>query len=123
MGSPDSASQRRGGKECRWKAQESALVVSAFPDQIKKVRSRLEHGRKAKNPKETKEESKTDSTDSEDQKKDNQPPLKVTPVVARRAAEAVDSLLGPLRDWFCTMSGFQPNFSSGDRAARDGGQA
>lgn len=96
-------------------AQESAEVIAAFPDQIKKIRARIAKGKKAKDGKETKAESKTDSSENDDQKedtkKDDQPPLKVTPVVARRAAEAVDALNSALRTWFSYYDGFQPEFS------------
>jgi uncharacterized protein (DUF885 family) len=96
-------------------AQESAEVVAAFPDQIKKLRARIAKGKKAKDGKKSEAEAKTDSSDNDDQKeeakKDDQPPLKVTPVVARRAADAVDSLRGTLRAWFSYYDGFQPEFS------------
>ena len=97
------------------KAQESAEVVSALSDQIKKVRARIAKWKKAKDAKDKKEESKTDASDKdgrkEEDKKDDQPALPVSPVVARRAAEAVDSLRGALGAWFSYYDGFQPEFS------------
>lgn len=80
---------------------ECATKIAALPDLVKKLRERLEAGRKEKDKK------ADDAT--------NHSPeiaaLKVSPVVAKRAAEATLEIRGTLRRWFEFYDGFQPDFS------------
>lgn len=112
----------------RWKmgtidSEAAAAKVAGIPDQVKKIRERIEKGRK--------ESKKGDGDKKEDAKpeaaKDPAPtseaaggkshaepepePIKLTPVVARRAAAAVGEVRGTLREWFDFYNGYQPEFS------------
>jgi uncharacterized protein (DUF885 family) len=75
-------------------ARAAAATVSSLPDMVKKIRERVERGRKDRKP---------------DEAEDDR--LKVSPVVARRAASAVGEVRGTLRDWFEFYNGYQPEFS------------
>ena len=96
----------------RWKmepvdAGAAAERIAGVPDQIKKVRERIEKGRKeSKKP----EGGKKDEGAAEPAKSEDDP-IKLTPVVARRAASAVGQIRGTLRDWFDFYNGYQPEFS------------
>ena len=100
----------------RWRmrpvdAQASAAKIAALPDQIKKLRQRLEKGKEK--PKNDKTSTTTDAakeTDSE-KKKESIEPLKASPTLARRAASAVGDLRGTLKTWFAFYDGYQPDFS------------
>ncbi|MDB6066742.1 MAG: X-Pro dipeptidyl-peptidase [Pedosphaera sp.] len=97
--------QKRRAME-RVDAKASADEVSAIPEQIKKLRARIEKGRKAE--KKDSEDVKADSTEA---KADTEPALKVSAVLARRTADAVDSVRGSMKAWFAFYDGYQPEFS------------
>ncbi len=105
----------------RWKmetvdAPSAAAKITEIPDQVKKVRERIEKGRKDSKKSEGKgDAAKADSPKAEDAgakpEKPEAEPIKLTPVVARRAAAAVGEIRGTLRDWFDFYNGYQPEFS------------
>jgi uncharacterized protein (DUF885 family) len=99
----------------------AAEIISAIPDQIKKLKARVKRD-KSKDDKNEKADddaskSKADAKDKdskdkgEESKEDAGPPLKISPVLARRTAEAVDGLRGTLKAWSAFYVGFQPEFS------------
>jgi len=95
----------------------AAEIIGAIPDQVKKLKERIKK-EKAKGSKEDKSEdasakTKNDAKEkSSDEKKDDSgPPLRISPVLARRTAEAVDDLRRMLRTWSGYYMGFQPEFS------------
>jgi uncharacterized protein (DUF885 family) len=109
-------------------ARAAASRVAAFVDQIKRVRERIEEGRKdgpASQPTsetaETTAESvaaATGAVESAESEASTQPttaaadgPLTVSPVLAARAAGAVQALRGTMNDWFGFYDGYQPDFS------------
>ncbi|MCG3124089.1 MAG: hypothetical protein GIKADHBN_02530 [Phycisphaerales bacterium] len=88
-------------EETRWRMepsrpQEASLTIAAMPDQIKKLRDRIEKGRK---------------TDGQAQDAGPDAPLAVSPVVAQRASSAVSSLRSNLRWWYEYYEQFEPGFS------------
>jgi uncharacterized protein (DUF885 family) len=106
----------------------AAEVIGAIPDQVKKLKARVKKDKpkdekKEKtdddSPKSKTEDSKTKdgdkdkdkSSNEEEKKEDAGPPLKISPVLARRTAEAVDNLRGTLKAWSGFYAGFQPEFS------------
>lgn len=92
-------------------ARAAAEVLAGFPEQIKQVRARIEKGKSQK------------SGDKEG-KAEAGKALKVSAVVARRAAEAVSSLHGALNTWAGFYEGFQPEFSWWvNRPQEDAGKA
>ena len=100
-------------EQARWQmklvnAQDAATSIAGIPDQIKKVRERVEKGRKAK---EEKPQSTDESKDKADQKSTEAPPLKISATLARRTATAVGEIRGTLHNWFSFYDGYQPDFS------------
>jgi uncharacterized protein (DUF885 family) len=97
----------------------AAGEIAHIADQVKRVRERLEKGRKAeaKNSKEKghsngdasigadRDDSKTAETNSEPGS------LKISASMARRTAEAVREIRGSLNRWFDFYDGYQPDFS------------
>jgi uncharacterized protein (DUF885 family) len=100
----------------------AAEIIGAIPDQVKKLKARVKSDKpqdekKAKSDDEA-SKSKTDASDKDKDKdkeketdKDAGPPIKISPVLARRTAGAVDDLLGTLKAWSGFYNGFQPEFS------------
>ena len=97
----------------------SAETVATVPDQIKKLRARIEKEKKDKSTGKTKpgdagKPSESDANPSSSEvntNADKGPPIKVSPVVARRTAEVIGALRGTLRTWFSYYDGSQPEFS------------
>lgn len=71
-------------------AQQAAALLARVPDECKKARERIEQARKADAPAGT---------------------PNISPVLAQRAARAVDGVRGTLRDWYAYNDGFKPEFS------------
>jgi uncharacterized protein (DUF885 family) len=98
----------------------AAEIIGAIPDQVKKLKARIKK-EKSKDDKHEKTDeeaakSKADAKDKdkdkdEETKEDAGPPLTISPVLARRTAEAVDDLRGTLKTWSAFYVGFQPEFS------------
>ncbi|HYG76699.1 MAG TPA: DUF885 family protein [Planctomycetota bacterium] len=106
----------------RWRMQPldtaaAATTLSAFPEQIKKLRERLEKGRKKDKEKDKeKEKEKEKEAEKKDEaraeaKKDDGPPIALTPLLARRAAKATEDIRKTLKTWYDFYLGYQPDFS------------
>ncbi|HEY3860974.1 MAG TPA: DUF885 family protein [Verrucomicrobiae bacterium] len=99
-------------------AAAAAEIVGAIPDQVKKLKARIKK-EKPKGSKEIKAEDASAKTKDaaaeksgdEESKEDSGPPLKISPVLARRTAETVDDLRAMLKTWSAYYIGFQPEFS------------
>ncbi len=108
-------------EKTRWQMQGvdapgAARAVSAIPEQIKKLRERLEAGKKAKKAKGNDESSKSSSATNapvgpEEKKKEEAVPLECSPLVAKRAAEASADIRATFKRWFTFYDGYQPEFS------------
>jgi uncharacterized protein (DUF885 family) len=110
-------------EQARWKMeavdpQAAATAISAIPDQIKKLRKRIEKGKKEKA--ETKEKSpgeaalsdnKNDENADKEKPEKKEPPLKVSASLARRTAAAVGDIRGTLKSWSAFYDGFLPEFT------------
>ena len=83
------------------KPEPAAEAVAGLSAQIKLLRKRLEKGRKEEKGKD--QEAKAPSGE-------DVIPLKVTPLLAKRAAGAVDDLRGALKTWYAFYDGYQPDF-------------
>jgi len=86
----------------RWRmdainSETAAGRVADIPAQIRKIRERLERGRKDEKPKEN------ESAESG--------PLKIEALLAKRSAGAVEEMRNTLKNWFTFYDGFQPDFS------------
>lgn len=93
-------------------AQAAAERVAGLAETIKKVRARVEKGKRE----EKKADRGGDGEKGEEGKKEEpkkaqeDAPLRVTPVVARRAAGAAGEIRGTLREWYGFYEGYQPDF-------------
>jgi uncharacterized protein (DUF885 family) len=110
-------------ERARWQlkpidAQASASKVAAVVDDIKALRKRLEKGKRKKDEKTKRTDAKPDQAsegESAKEKSDSDTaevvPLKISPVLAKRAAAAVGEIRGTLKTWFSFYDGYQPDFS------------
>ena len=73
----------------------AAAALAAVPEQIRNVRTRLDQGRK----------------DTADAKAGDQTPLKISPLLAHRAARTTDGIRNGLKSWHEAYAGSQPDFS------------
>jgi uncharacterized protein (DUF885 family) len=99
-------------ERARWKmeavdSQTSASTVSEIADQVKKLKERVEKGKKAKD----KKEEKPGDEKKDEAKPDEAVPLKVSPLVAKRTAAAIGDLRNTLKNWFVFYDGYHPDFS------------
>jgi len=105
------------------KPEPAAEAVARVPAQIKLLRKRLEQGRKHDPDKEkatgdASHGSSTNTASGAAPAAERDPaaaaeevvPLKVTPLLAKRAAGAVDDLRGTLKTWYAFYDGYQPDF-------------
>src|SRR3954465_11081075 len=102
-------------ERARWKMEAidsstSATTVTELAEQVKKLKERVEKGKKAKDKSKEKDD-KAKSEKAEEAKFDEATPLKVTPLLARRAAGAVGELRNTLKNWFTFYDGYHPDFS------------
>jgi uncharacterized protein (DUF885 family) len=102
----------------RWRmetidAQVAATKVSEVADQVKKLKGRVEKGKKSKEEKKSDKTNETTSTPSPKESKDkpDEAPLKVSALLARRAANAITEVRGTLKTWYSFYDGYQPDFS------------
>lgn len=110
-------------EQARWKmeslnSQQAAAAIAGLPGEIKKLRERIEKARKAKETKEVKasepsaeKSSSLDSPSKDSTKSDKVAPLEVSPLLAKRTAEAISAIRDTLKNWFSAYDGFQPDFS------------
>lgn len=100
-------------ERARWQmkpveSERAASEVTQLAAHVKKLRERVERGKKEKAEK---HDDKPDKESAGEAKKDDAPPLKVSPALARRAANAVSDLRNTLKNWFSFYDGYQPEFS------------
>ena len=105
-------------EEDRWAkkpldAQDAATRLDALGKQIKELRERVAKQEEPGSEKAEKaeEDAKPDDMAKADAKEPAKPPLHTTPVLARRAAGAVDRLAGALTEWFRNQDAFRPDFA------------
>ncbi|MCC6425319.1 MAG: DUF885 family protein [Phycisphaerales bacterium] len=89
-------------EEQRWRMEridprDAAEQIAAIPNQIKKLRERIDKSRKGEKP--------ADSGNADDA------PISTTPVLAQRTSSAAGSLRGSLRGWYEYHNQFDPGFS------------
>lgn len=88
-----------GFEVARWRKEPvdpaaAAAALAVVPEQIRRLRARLEQGRK----------------ETPDAKAAEQAPLKLTPLLAQRAARTADGIRGALKTWHDAHAGSQPDF-------------
>jgi len=126
-------------ERARWRmepldSQAAALEISQLPDKIKKLRERLEKGKKQKESKGSKTDKEKSATATDEKlkepsaaddkpkdvesaekekpgKKEEVVALKISPQLARRASSAVNQIRDTLKTWFTFYDGYQPDFS------------
>src|SRR4051812_35166345 len=123
-------------ESARWRmesvdAQAAASEISGLPDKVKKLRERLDKGKKSKDKEGKSDKAKSsegdksssedsaenekpkphESAENEKPKKEEPGPLKLSPSLARRSAAAVTEVRGSLKNWFTFYDGYQPDFS------------
>ena len=101
-------------QQARWRMeavdpQKAAALVAVIPDQIKKLRKRIPKPEKSGKDTEKKPAAETKEA-GHDEAGSDAPPLKVTPVLAQRAAAASDEIRRTLKDWAAFYDGFVPEF-------------
>jgi uncharacterized protein (DUF885 family) len=101
----------------RWQMSEvdpqaAATRVAQLADQVKKLKERVEKGKKAKDEKKPEQTNDTKTAAATtDSKKTEEAALKVSPTLARRAANAITEIRGTLKSWYSFYDGYQPDFS------------
>lgn len=100
----------------RWRlksfdAQSAAAKVSELAEQVKKLKERVEKGKKAKADKTNDTASAKEKEIKETKDKPEEPPIKVSPALGRRAAGAVNDVKNTLKSWYTFYEGYQPDFS------------
>lgn len=92
-------------------AEAAAGSLSGLPEAIKKLRERVEQGRKAEAEKPATDKA-PDKASGDAPKADAAPgPIKTTPVVAKRAASAASAIRWQLQQWYDFYAGYTPEFS------------
>jgi len=102
-------------EEDRWAerpldAQDAAARLDALGKQVKELRERVRKKAEPGDKNAAAADGTKDETKAEPAKEDK-PPLETTPVLARRAARAVDQLAGALGEWFRNQDAFRPDFA------------
>ena len=100
----------------RWRlksfaAQDAAAKVSELAEQVKKLKERVEKGTKAKADKTNDIATAKEKETKEAKDKPEEPPIKVSPALGRRAAAAVNDVKNTLKNWYTFYEGYQPDFS------------
>jgi uncharacterized protein (DUF885 family) len=102
----------------RWRrepvdVQAAATKVSQVAEQVKKLKERVEKGKKSKDDKKAEKTNETASASSDKSGKDKVEvvPLKVSPVLARRASRATGEVRNTLKTWYSFYDGYQPEFT------------
>ena len=93
--------------------QSAASQVTQLTERVKKLKERVEKGKKPKDEKKSEKTNDTSTATAPKEKKDKpeEPPLKVSPTLARRTASAVNEVKGTLKAWYSFYDGYQPDFS------------
>ena len=100
----------------RWRMQpvdpqSAASSVTELAERVKKLKERVEKGKKSKDDKKATNETASAASPKESESKTNEPPLKVSPSLARRAANAISEVRGTLKTWYSFYDGYEPSFS------------
>jgi hypothetical protein len=98
----------------RWRmeplhAQSAATKISELAERVKKLKERVEKGKKKEKADKTNETASASAKEKND--KPSEPPLKLSPSLARRAASAIGDVRGTLKTWYSFYDGYQPDFS------------
>jgi hypothetical protein len=116
----------QGLELARWQMQPvdapaAAGTVAALPEQLKKLRERVEAGKKAGEKKPKSDEGHaaagaangiSPAGETGARGKTNEAgPLEISPLLARRAAEASEEIRATFKRWFTSYEGYQPEFS------------
>ena len=93
--------------------QSAATKISEVADRAKKLKERVEKGKKSKDEKKSERTNETTSASAakESVDKPDEAPLKVSPLLARRAAIATAEVRNTLKTWYSFYDGYQPDFS------------
>ena len=93
--------------------QAAATRISQVAEQVKKLKERVEKGKKSKEEKKAEQTNETASASSDKAGKEKKDviALKVSPVLARRAARAVTEIRNTLKAWYSFYDGYQPEFT------------
>ena len=106
--------------------QKSATTLAGVPEQIKKLRKRIEKAKKEEPKKDAPEKSPGEASlegdkkdeaatkEKPDKKEDGdakEPKIKVSAALARRAATAIGEMRGTLKTWAVFYDGFLPDFT------------
>jgi hypothetical protein len=99
----------------RWRmepvdGQIAASKITQVAERVKKLKERVEKGKKSKDEKKNTNDTASASA-PKDEAKTNEPPLKVSASLARRAASAINDVRGTLKTWYSFYDGYQPDFS------------
>jgi uncharacterized protein (DUF885 family) len=110
-------------EQARWltapvNAAAAAEIVAAIPDQIKKLRDRLEKEGGETKPKDAKAEEK-DKKAPGAAETNSEPKIKISAALARRTAAAVGAVRDALNEWFGFYDGSVPEFSWWVKKPRD----
>ena len=93
--------------------QAAAARMVAVAEQAKKLKERVEKGKKSKEDKKAEHTNETASASAtkELKEKPEAAPLKVSPTLARRTANALNEIRATLKTWYSFYDGYQPDFS------------
>ena len=92
-------------------AQSAATKISHVAEQVKKLKERVEKGKKGRDDKKPAATNEVASASHDAKEKSDVTPLKVSPVVARRTANAVTEIRSTLKSWYSFYDGSQPEFT------------
>ena len=100
----------------RWKMapldpQAAAAKVSDLATRVKKLKERVEKGKKKDDKKSDKTNETASASAAAKKEKSDEPPLKVSPAGARRAASAINEVRNTFKGWYSFYDGYQPDFS------------
>lgn len=112
-------------ERARWRmepldAQKAADVVARVPEQLKLLQQRLKKGVTERSqtkpaadppaPSASNQTNQTSSASQESKPGDEAIPLKISPLLAKRAAEDADEVRTTLKTWYAFYDGYQPDF-------------
>jgi hypothetical protein len=93
--------------------QSAATKISEVAERAKKLKERVEKGKKSRDEKKSEKTNETASASAANESKDkpDEAPLKVSALLARRAAIATSEVRNTLKTWYSFYDGYQPDFS------------
>lgn len=90
------------------KLEEAAAQLAAIPEQVKKVREKIDAARKEK--KDDKDKPKEENSSGGNTYPSPDKPAKLDPLLARRTADSVNSVREALKSWYGFYDGYMPEF-------------